>query len=74
MFAEPRGFPVVGIAVLARCTALSAVRGHCRGKIIKTARGATSAPCLRISEQCVVVCAAGRVLCILLNLNLFIDV
>ena len=46
----------------------------CNCKIIKTARGATSAPCLRISEQCVVVCAAGRVLCILLNLNLFIDV
>ena len=31
MFAEPRGFPVVGIAVLARCTGVSAVRGHCRG-------------------------------------------
>ena len=24
MFAEPRGFPVVGIAVLARCTGVSA--------------------------------------------------
>ena len=34
MFAEPRGFPVVGIAVLARCTALSAVRGHCRGAMV----------------------------------------